>query len=68
MLYILTVNCPVGTYFFNNTCTPCPLGWYNPKEAQSQCISCPMERTTAGEGAINSSDCYGISFILKYIN
>ncbi|XP_078573545.1 SCO-spondin-like isoform X3 [Branchiostoma floridae x Branchiostoma japonicum] len=35
------INCPVRTYYQNNTCLPCPPGWYQDEEAQTECKVCP---------------------------
>ncbi|XP_035691358.1 fibrillin-3-like [Branchiostoma floridae] len=35
------INCPVRTYHQDNTCLPCPPGWYQDEEAQTECKICP---------------------------
>ncbi|XP_066290685.1 fibropellin-1-like [Branchiostoma lanceolatum] len=37
------INCPVGTHEQDNTCLPCPPGWYQDEEAQTECKACPSE-------------------------
>ncbi|XP_019616130.1 PREDICTED: fibrillin-3-like [Branchiostoma belcheri] len=37
------INCPVGTYEQDNTCHPCPPGWYQDEEGQTECKVCPSQ-------------------------
>ncbi|XP_077869119.1 sushi, von Willebrand factor type A, EGF and pentraxin domain-containing protein 1-like [Saccoglossus kowalevskii] len=55
------INCPRGTYWMEqadgNICVPCPVGWYQDKEAQLNCMSCPSDTTTKHTRASDLSDC-----------
>ncbi|XP_078586089.1 uncharacterized protein LOC144867956 [Branchiostoma floridae x Branchiostoma japonicum] len=37
------INCPVRTYYQDNTCLPCPPGWYQDEEARTECKVCPSD-------------------------
>jgi len=57
------VPCPPGTFFdpAKSVCTKCPVGQYNSKRAQKECVKCPtiqgIEGVTEGQGATSSSQC-----------
>eukprot|EP00058_Branchiostoma_floridae_P026383 XP_002611874.1 hypothetical protein BRAFLDRAFT_83102 [Branchiostoma floridae] len=52
------INCPVRTYYQDNTCLPCPPGWYQDEEAQTECKVCPS-RGNHTEGCEEEPDhCY----------
>nr|XP_054929258.1 sushi, von Willebrand factor type A, EGF and pentraxin domain-containing protein 1-like [Dermacentor andersoni] len=52
------VNCPVGTFYGNETsCTPCPIGTYSDREAADSCVPCPANKTTLTEKASSESEC-----------
>ena len=55
---MVTVNCPSGTYYSDQDCLSCPVGSYNPLEAQTECEPCPAGQITDGEGAVNQTECY----------
>ncbi|KAF2976319.1 hypothetical protein EK904_011311, partial [Melospiza melodia maxima] len=49
--------CPPGSYFQNNECIPCPLGYYQYQTGHSFCIKCPVGKTTNSYGAITADHC-----------
>ncbi|XP_055955536.1 sushi, von Willebrand factor type A, EGF and pentraxin domain-containing protein 1 [Patella vulgata] len=51
------VGCPRGTRLLKNLCVPCDIGYYQDKEAQIQCICCPLNTTTIKVGSTNITDC-----------
>ncbi|XP_057880895.1 thyroglobulin [Melospiza georgiana] len=51
------VVCPPGSYFQNNECIPCPLGYYQYQTGHSFCIKCPVGKTTNSYGAITADHC-----------
>ncbi|GMI02681.1 hypothetical protein TrVE_jg6925 [Triparma verrucosa] len=53
-------KCTEGKYKFNNVCTSCPFGKYNPKERatdSSACLACPEGKTNFVSGSASESDC-----------
>ncbi|NXP73581.1 THYG protein, partial [Ramphastos sulfuratus] len=51
------VVCPPGSYFQNDECIPCPLGYYQYETGRSSCIKCSMGKTTNSYGAISADHC-----------
>uniref|UniRef100_A0A914MRZ1 Uncharacterized protein n=1 Tax=Meloidogyne incognita TaxID=6306 RepID=A0A914MRZ1_MELIC len=54
------VPCAPGTFYFVPTseCKLCPIGQYQPEEAQNQCIECPTDSPmTVGMGSIKQNEC-----------
>ncbi|XP_005517435.1 PREDICTED: thyroglobulin [Pseudopodoces humilis] len=51
------VVCPPGSYFQDDECIPCPLGYYQYQTGHSSCIKCPVGKTTNSYGAISSDHC-----------
>ncbi|XP_035696703.1 uncharacterized protein LOC118430100 [Branchiostoma floridae] len=55
------VGCPVGTYYNHvsgeATCDVCPVGSYQDKEGQTECIRCEPGFFTAGNNSKNATDC-----------
>uniref|UniRef100_A0A8C0UVA3 Thyroglobulin n=1 Tax=Cyanistes caeruleus TaxID=156563 RepID=A0A8C0UVA3_CYACU len=49
--------CPPGSYFQDDECIPCPLGYYQYQTGHSSCIKCPVGKTTNSYGAISSDHC-----------
>nr|KAG5701213.1 hypothetical protein BaRGS_008589 [Batillaria attramentaria] len=41
----------------DNLCYPCPPGEYQPDDLQTECIACPRNLTTEGEGKDNVTQC-----------
>ena len=41
----------------SSPCEICPIGWYQPDEANQRCISCGAGATTMSEGATNENEC-----------
>ncbi|XP_075731468.1 sushi, von Willebrand factor type A, EGF and pentraxin domain-containing protein 1-like isoform X2 [Rhipicephalus microplus] len=54
---LLCVNCPVGTYYYENSCMPCPIGTYSDREASETCDLCPDNKTTLEGRAASASEC-----------
>ncbi|XP_033732292.1 uncharacterized protein LOC117321818 [Pecten maximus] len=53
-------NCTSGQYLVNTTlnCKDCPVGTYQPGKWQMECIPCPADTTTQGEGTTQRSQCF----------
>ncbi|NXI27854.1 THYG protein, partial [Sterrhoptilus dennistouni] len=51
------VVCPPGSYFQEDECIPCPLGYYQYQTGRSVCIKCPVGKTTNSYGAISADHC-----------
>ncbi|KFO62056.1 Thyroglobulin, partial [Corvus brachyrhynchos] len=51
------VVCPPGSYFQDEECIPCPLGYYQYQMGHSFCIKCPVGKTTSSYGAISADHC-----------
>ncbi|BFZ19303.1 hypothetical protein BsWGS_22341 [Bradybaena similaris] len=53
------VACPAGTHYdlTGDQCLTCPSGYYQPGEAQLQCLTCPDDTMTEFPGAHNISMC-----------
>ncbi|KAM7072493.1 thyroglobulin [Acridotheres tristis] len=51
------VVCPPGSYFQDNECIPCPLGYYQYQTGHSFCIKCPVGKTTNSYGAVSADHC-----------
>ncbi|NWS92477.1 THYG protein, partial [Toxostoma redivivum] len=51
------VVCPPGSYFQDDECIPCPLGYYQYQTGHSFCIKCPVGKTTNSYGAISADHC-----------
>uniref|UniRef100_A0A8C3DMA2 Thyroglobulin n=1 Tax=Corvus moneduloides TaxID=1196302 RepID=A0A8C3DMA2_CORMO len=51
------VVCPPGSYFQDEECIPCPLGYYQYQTGHSFCIKCPVGKTTSSYGAISADHC-----------
>ncbi|XP_077982203.1 sushi, von Willebrand factor type A, EGF and pentraxin domain-containing protein 1-like [Glandiceps talaboti] len=56
------INCPAGTYWEmsfdgERQCTPCAKGFYQMKEAQTECIPCDSGKTTQTTGSKYEDDC-----------
>ena len=58
-LFVLLVNCPVGTYFdlVSSDCRSCETGFYQDAEAQLSCKICPAQTSTAGMHARSVEEC-----------
>ncbi|XP_039287385.1 sushi, von Willebrand factor type A, EGF and pentraxin domain-containing protein 1-like [Nilaparvata lugens] len=55
------IKCPPGTLWANNThCSPCQLGFYQPKPGQSQCLQCPEATSTRRVQARSGRACRSI--------
>ena len=68
LLLFFLVNCPLGFYFNDNDCLPCPEDQYQDQEAQSSCMLCPSGTVTVGKtGSKRLESCQGNSFYLKDI-
>ena len=63
-LYFIIAECPPGTYQTEDRdtgiqiCLECPKGTYQTEIGQTQCISCPPNRTTEFSGTRSDSRCY----------
>ncbi|WAR06501.1 LOW QUALITY PROTEIN: SRPX2-like protein, partial [Mya arenaria] len=51
------VPCGSGSYLNVDYCEPCPVGFYQDKDAQLSCKLCPSGKTTLGEGSDLVMDC-----------
>uniref|UniRef100_A0A803VL40 Thyroglobulin n=1 Tax=Ficedula albicollis TaxID=59894 RepID=A0A803VL40_FICAL len=51
------VVCPPGSYFQDDECIPCPLGYYQYQTGHSFCIKCPVGKTTNSYGASSADHC-----------
>ena len=58
----LLANCPAGSHYNaeNASCVKCPVGTYQPVQGQKECIPCGNDLTTASNGTIEESDCFGM--------
>lgn len=57
VIVLLAVVCPPGSYFQDDGCIPCPLGYYQYQTGHSFCIKCPVGKTTNSYGAISADHC-----------
>lgn len=67
----LLANCPAGSHYNaeNTSCVKCPVGTYQPVQGQKECIPCGNDLTTASNGTIEESDCFGMFVALfNYLN
>lgn len=62
VIVLLAVVCPPGSYFQEDECIPCPLGYYQYQTGRSVCIKCPVGKTTNSYGAISADHCKLNSF------
>ena len=62
----LLANCPAGSHYNaeNASCVKCPVGTYQPVQGQKECIPCGNDLTTASNGTIEESDCFGMFVVL----
>ncbi|XP_006830780.1 PREDICTED: thyroglobulin [Chrysochloris asiatica] len=51
------VQCPEGSYFLDEQCVPCPVGFYQEQAGRSTCIPCPVGRRTMSTGAFSPTHC-----------
>ncbi|XP_073086260.1 thyroglobulin [Manis javanica] len=51
------VKCPEGSYFQDELCIPCPVGFYQEQAGGLSCIPCPVGRTTISIGAFSRTHC-----------
>ncbi|XP_006879337.1 PREDICTED: thyroglobulin [Elephantulus edwardii] len=51
------VQCPEGSYFQDELCVPCPVGFYQEQAGSSACVPCPVGRTTVSVGAFSLTQC-----------
>ncbi|KAF5915298.1 hypothetical protein HPG69_011763 [Diceros bicornis minor] len=51
------VNCPEGSYFRDEQCIPCPVGFYQERAGSLVCVPCPVGRTTISDGAFSQTHC-----------
>ncbi|XP_066120712.1 thyroglobulin [Saccopteryx bilineata] len=51
------VKCPAGSYFQEDRCLPCPVGFYQERAASLTCVPCPTGRTTTSMGAFSQTHC-----------
>ena len=60
----ITVDCPVGTYSVEigskSVCMLCQKGTFADKVGQSQCLSCPQNKSTLDAGSLSIQDCIGL--------
>ena len=46
-----------GRTSISSPCEICPIGWYQPDEANQPCISCGTGATTMAQGTQNENEC-----------
>ncbi|XP_046498238.1 thyroglobulin [Equus quagga] len=51
------VQCPEGSYFQDERCIPCPVGFYQERAGGLACDPCPLGRTTLSAGAFSQTHC-----------
>uniref|UniRef100_A0A8D2KSV9 Thyroglobulin n=1 Tax=Varanus komodoensis TaxID=61221 RepID=A0A8D2KSV9_VARKO len=51
------VVCPPGTSFQNESCIPCPSGFYQDQAGSLLCIQCPLGKSTVSTGAFRAEHC-----------
>ncbi|KAM9626953.1 thyroglobulin isoform 1-T1 [Trichechus inunguis] len=51
------VKCPEGSYFQDEQCVPCAVGFYQERAGGSACVPCPVGRTTMSAGAFSQTHC-----------
>lgn len=51
------VKCPEGSYFREERCVPCPVGFYQERAGSLTCVPCPGGRTTVSAGAFRQTHC-----------
>ncbi|XP_074058234.1 thyroglobulin [Macrotis lagotis] len=51
------VVCPEGSYFLDEECIPCSLGFYQEQPGSLACVRCPTGRSTISTGAFSQSHC-----------
>ncbi|XP_078297761.1 thyroglobulin isoform X1 [Panthera onca] len=51
------VKCPEGSYFQEEICIPCPVGFYQEQAGSVACVPCPRGRTTVSAGAFSHTHC-----------
>ncbi|XP_061467862.1 thyroglobulin [Rhineura floridana] len=51
------VVCPPGTFFQNDSCIPCPSGFYQDQAGSFACLKCPLGKSTASTGAFRAEYC-----------
>uniref|UniRef100_G3WK69 Thyroglobulin n=1 Tax=Sarcophilus harrisii TaxID=9305 RepID=G3WK69_SARHA len=49
--------CPEGSYFLEEECVPCSLGFYQEQSGSLACVPCPAGRSTISTGAFSQSHC-----------
>ncbi|OWK61504.1 Thyroglobulin [Lonchura striata] len=57
VIVLSAVVCPPGSYFQDDECIPCPLGYYQYQTGHSFCIKCPVGKTTNSYGATSADHC-----------
>ncbi|XP_077023848.1 thyroglobulin [Tamandua tetradactyla] len=51
------VKCPEGSYFQDERCVPCSIGFYQEQAGSLACAPCPEGRTTISTGAFSHTHC-----------
>ncbi|XP_037658919.1 thyroglobulin isoform X3 [Choloepus didactylus] len=51
------VKCPEGSYFQDEQCVPCSIGFYQDRAGSLSCVPCPEGRTTISSGAFSQTHC-----------
>ena len=59
ILHFILEQCSPGTYSPNTveTCSVCPVGYYQDEYGQTTCKQCPTGTTTASTNSTSASDC-----------
>ena len=64
LLYLISVHCEPGKAYRDNKCVVCDVGTYKEVAGNTNCINCPANSTTPGEGSVNEAPC---SLTLLYL-
>nr|XP_020662064.1 thyroglobulin [Pogona vitticeps] len=51
------VVCPPGTFSQNDSCVPCPSGFYQDQAGSLICLKCPLGKSTISVGAFHAEHC-----------
>ncbi|XP_025021113.1 thyroglobulin, partial [Python bivittatus] len=49
--------CPPGSSFQNESCIPCPSGFYQDRAGSNFCVKCPLGKFTVSAGAFRADHC-----------
>ncbi|XP_046561005.1 uncharacterized protein LOC124270025 [Haliotis rubra] len=52
------VPCPTGSYYTDELCELCPVGYYQDTTGSTDCKQCPIGFSTLKEGSFNETQCF----------